>query len=153
MGADIADRVLIGGVRQRIGLAGPDHFAAKTEAAIHRADVNQFEQHPVGIAVHDACDRRIGVIADRIGIFAWPRQQFLGAWNELPRDRIVGIVGVNQCGDIGRHRDRIARRDLFQIGKGRRRRQAVGDQLSGLAQSCGEIDLVHASPEGGVHTT
>ena len=39
-----------------LSLPGPDHFAAETKAAIDRADMNKLEQHPVGIAVHDACD-------------------------------------------------------------------------------------------------
>ena len=30
--------------------------------------MNQLEQHPIGIAMHDAGDRRMRVIADRIGI-------------------------------------------------------------------------------------
>ena len=99
--------------------------------------MNQLEQHPIGVAMHDAGDRRMRVIADRIGILARLRHQFLGARNELPRDRIVGIIGVDQRGDVRRHRHRIARRDLFQIGKIGRRRQAAGDQFSGLAQRRG----------------
>ena len=74
------------------------------------------------------------VIADRIGILARLGHQFLGARNELSRDRIVGIAGIDQGGDVRRHRHRIARRDLFKIGKISRRRQAMGDQLSGFAQ-------------------
>ena len=87
--------------------------------------------------MHDAGDRRMRVIADRIGVLARLRRQFLGARNELPRDRIVGIVGVDQRGDVGRDRDRIARRDLFQIGKLRRRRQAARDQFGRAGASRG----------------
>ena len=130
--ADIVERVAIGGVRQRGRLARPDHFAAETEAAIHRADVNQLEQHPVGIAVHDAGNRRMRVIADRIGALARLAHQFLRARNELPRDRIVGIIGIDQRGDIGRHRDGVARGDLFQIGERGRGRKAAGDQFGRL---------------------
>ena len=88
--------------------------------------------------------------------------QFLGARNELPRDRIVGIVGVDQGGDVRRHGNGIARRDLFQVGKICDGGQAVGNQLDGIAQRRGrletdralvEIGIGHASPAGGVHTT
>ena len=95
--ADIVERGAIGGLRQRGRLARSDHFAAKTEAAIHRADVHQLEQHPVGIAMHDAGDRRMRVVADRIGVFAWRAHQFQRARNELPRDRIVGVFAVDQA--------------------------------------------------------
>ena len=95
------------------------------------------------------------VVADRIGILVRLRHQFLGARNILPRDRIVGIIGVDQRGDVRRHRNRIARRDFFQIGKIGDRHEAVRDQFSGLAQSRDrlEIDAAHVSPAGGVHTT
>ena len=105
--------------------------------------------------MHDAGDRRMRVIADRIGVFAWRVHQFLRARDELPRDRIVGIVRVDQGGDIRRHRDRIARGDPFEIGKIGCRRKPALDQLGGLPQRCRQfrIDPVHASPAGGVHTT
>jgi hypothetical protein len=102
--------------------------------------------------MHDAGDRRMAVIADRIGILAWLGDQFRGARNELTRDRIVGIAGVDQRGHVRRHRHRIAFRDLFQIGQSNRRRKAAGEQLGGLAQSPDQLDLAHASPAGGVHT-
>ena len=68
--ADIIERRRVGLVRQRVLLAGSDHLAAEAEAAIDRADMNELEQHAVGIAMHDACDRRMRVIADRIGALA-----------------------------------------------------------------------------------
>ena len=39
-------------------------------------------------------------IADRIGAFVRLYDQFLGARNELPRDRVEGIVGVDQRGNV-----------------------------------------------------
>ena len=155
MRADIGQRIVVGAFRERARLARPDHFAAKTEPAIHRADMHQLEQHPIGVAMHDARDRRMRVITDRIGAFVRLRHQFLGAWNKLPRDRIVGIVGVDQRGHIRRHRYRVARRDLFQIGKILNGNKALGDQFRRLPQRRDrfEIDAVHASPAGGVQTT
>ncbi len=45
-----------------------------------------------------------------------------------------GIVGVDQGGDIRRHRHRVACRDLFQIGEILDAGEALGDQFRGLAQ-------------------
>ena len=87
--------------------------------------------------MHDAGDWRMGVIADRIGILVSLSDQFLGARNELACDRIVGIPGVDQRGEVRRHRYRIACRDLFQIREINRRHKAASDQLGGLAQSPG----------------
>ena len=93
MRADIVQRVLIGAFRKRGRLARSDHLAAKTEPAIHRADMHQLEQHPVGIAMHDAGYRRMRVVADRIGLLAGSNRQLFRARDVLPRDRIVGSSG------------------------------------------------------------
>ena len=105
--------------------------------------------------MHDAGDRRMGVVADRIGVFAGLLHQFQRIRNELPRDRIVGILGIDQGGDVRRHRDRVARGDPFEIGQIGRRRQPAIDQFGRLPQRRRQfrIDPVHASPAGGVHTT
>ena len=44
--------------------------------------MHELEQHPVGIAMHDAVDRRMGVIADRIGAFARRARQFPDVRND-----------------------------------------------------------------------
>jgi len=75
--------------------------------------------------VHDAGDRRMRMVADGIRIFVFSDRQFRRRRNELPRDRIVGVIGVDQCGDIRRYRDRIARANLLQIGKISRRGQSM----------------------------
>ena len=54
---DIGERGLkrVGG--ERAEPLRPDHLAAEAEAAIDRADVDELQQHAVGIAVDDALDR------------------------------------------------------------------------------------------------
>lgn len=47
----------------------PHHFAPEAEAAIDRADMHGLEQYTIGIAVNDAFDGAVGMIADRIGAF------------------------------------------------------------------------------------
>jgi hypothetical protein len=155
MRADVVERVAIRAFRKRRRLAGADHLAAKTKPAIHRTDMDQLEQHSIGIAMHDPADRRMRMIANRIGVLARSSHQFLSAWNELPRDRIVGIIRIDQRGHLGRHRHRIARRDLFQIGKIGHSCKPIGSQLGRLPQRRRnrETHLVHVSPEGFVHTT
>ena len=46
--------------------------------------------------MHDAIDRRMRVIADRIGALLRLRDELIGARDILPRDRIVRIVAVDQ---------------------------------------------------------
>ena len=122
MRPDIVDGVVVFRWRERSRFPRPDHFTAKTETAIDRANVNQLEQHPVGIAMHDAADWRMRVIADWIGILAWDAHQLLNGWDELSRDRIIRIARVDQRSNVRRHRDRIARSDLFQLRKRSERR-------------------------------
>ena len=103
----------------------------------------------------DAGNRRMGVIADRIGVFAGLCTSSSTFRNELPRDRVVGILGIDQRGDVGRHRDRVARGDALEIGQIGARREPAIDQFGRLPQRRRQfrIDPVHASPTGGVHTT
>ena len=62
--------------RQHIAVR-PDLLAAETKAAIHRTGMQQFQKHAVGIAVHDAFDRAMRLIANRIGAFLRMYVQFL----------------------------------------------------------------------------
>ena len=163
VGPDIVERGLISVLGKRGGFARSDHFAAEAEAAIDRADMHELEQHAVGITMHDAGDRRMCVVADWIGALAWCSHQLLRARNELPRDGIGGIIGIDQRGNVGRHRNRIARGDLLQHGKIVRTRKSARHQLIGPAQGRGKscckfwVDPVHAllhvTSAGGVHTT
>ena len=87
--------------------------------------------------------------------FARAGHELTGCWDELPRNRVVRIVGVDQTGNIGRHGHRVAACDLFQIGERGAWHKAEGDQFGRLAQCGREIEtgFTHASPDGGVHTT
>lgn len=117
--------------------------------------MDELEQDPVRIAMHDPTDRRTSVVADRIGVLAGLLDELVGARDELPRDRVGWIGRVDQRDELRRHRDRIARRHLFELGNGVDRREAGIDQLARLAQRRRQfrIDPVHGSPAGGVQTT
>ncbi len=54
--------------------------------------------------------------------------------NELARDRIVRIGGIDELGDIGGQRQRIARGDRFHLGAALVRDEPGRDQVVGAAQ-------------------
>src|SRR5437660_5642515 len=66
MRLDVSKRVLELLPRQHL-LARSDHLAPEAEAAIDRADTDDLEQHTIRITMHDSFDRRMSVVADRIG--------------------------------------------------------------------------------------
>ena len=78
--------------------------------------MGELEQHAVGIAVHDACDRAVGVVADRIGALLRAHLKLGRIGHELPRDRIVRIGAVDQFRHRRRDGDGVLRGDLFQRG-------------------------------------
>jgi hypothetical protein len=120
--------------RQRLG-AGADHLAAEAEAAIDGAGRGQLEQHAVGIAVHDAGSRRVGAVADRVGVLVRLRLKFRSVRHELPRDRIVRIGAVDQLRERRCDRNGVLRGDPLQRGAlVAGRGHAGGEQLGQLAQ-------------------
>ncbi len=64
--------------------------------------------------MHDAFDRAMRVVADRVGALLGRGHQLRRVGHELPRDRIVRIGRIDQFGHRRRDRHRIARRDLLQ---------------------------------------
>ena len=76
--------------------------------------MDQLEQGAVGIAVHHALDRRMRLVADRVGQFLRERHELVRARDELARDRIGRIGRVDQRRHGGRHRHGIARRDRIE---------------------------------------
>src|SRR4029077_20143007 len=66
MRRDIAERGVE--LTHRQGFSGrANHLAPEAETAIDRADMGELEQYTVGIAVHNAFDRTVRVVADRVG--------------------------------------------------------------------------------------
>src|SRR5258707_236032 len=85
-----ATRVELGG-RERRPAAWPDLLAPEAEPAIDRADVHELQQHAVGIAVHDAGDRAVCVVADRIGALRRRGHELSRIGHELACDRVARI--------------------------------------------------------------
>ncbi len=134
MGADVIQRRAVGVIGQGRGLSWSDHFAPETEPAIDRTDMNELEQDPVRIAMHDPGDWRMRIVADRVGVLTGLLHQLVSAWDELARNRIVGVGRIDQRDEFRCHCDRVARSDLFEFGQGCDRRETGIDQLVRLAQ-------------------
>ncbi len=101
MAADIGQRRLELGRCQRLA-ARPHLLATEAEAAIDRADMQGLQQHAVGIAMHDALDRRARVIADRVAELLGRDLGFPRARHELLGDRVVrDLSPIDQSGHLG----------------------------------------------------
>ncbi len=102
---------------QRAVAVGAHPLAAEAEAAIDRADVERLQQHPVGIAVDEAGEGAVGVVADRVGALVRGRLDLFGAGNELAGDGVGRVGRVDQLGHVGGERDRVAGGDAFEGGQ------------------------------------
>src|SRR5260370_38479603 len=99
MRADIGHR----GVERRApeGSRASNRLAAETEAAIGCADMDGLEQHPVGIAVHDALDRAMRVVPDRVGHLLRPALELGLVGYELAPNGVMRIARVAESGTTG----------------------------------------------------
>ena len=131
-GGDVGE----GGVELGLGQAAlplrADHLAAEAEAAIDRADVERLQQHPVGIAVDDAGDGRVGLVADRVGPLLGRGDEFLGPGDELAADPVLGAG--DQLGHRRGDRHGVARRHPLQ------RRQSLHGDEAGRGEVAGAAD-------------
>src|SRR6185369_12143262 len=134
---DVTQRRLEFGFAQRAAL-GPHRLAPETEAAIDGADMGGQQQHAIGIAMHDALNRRVRGIADRIGQFFGRHQSFAWIRHELRRDRIDRAASVlDQAQHAGRDRDLKALDHRRQFGGALGRHHAGSDQVCKRAQGFG----------------
>src|SRR4029078_1840386 len=125
---DVVDRSRQRRLRQPGRLAGADHLAAEAKAAIDRADMRQLEQYAVGISVHDALDRTVDVVPDRIHELLGAMIELRRIRNELTRDGIVRITSVDQIGKCLRQAHSIPCGYLFN------RLPALGRHITVLAE-------------------
>src|SRR5262245_15304515 len=125
MSPNIVERTLQHFRRQRFGLARSYHFAAEAKATIDGADVRCLKQHAIRIAMDNSLDRTPGIVAYRIDTLARLLFKFRRIGNKLPRDRILGIVRINQLSQMLRQSNGIARANSFQSGLPLWRREAL----------------------------
>ncbi len=99
--------------------------------------MGELEQDAVGIAVHDAFDRAVRIVGDRVGHLDAGHVEFPRIGDELPSHRIGGIGRIDAAGEAGRDRHRVARGDPLQRGAVVGRCEPGGDQIVGAAQGFG----------------
>ena len=99
---------------QQIALAATDRLAPKTKTAVDGTDGQQLQEHAVGIAMHEPRQRRMDVVADRIGAFLRRDRRFAKIGDKLSRNRILRIVAVDQRHDLRRNGDAVALRHLIE---------------------------------------
>ncbi len=124
--ADVIEGAIERRAAKRFGFVGPDPLAAETEAAIDSADMRELQQHAVGIPMHDALNRAVGVVADWVGAFFGPLIEFGGVRHELACDGVVWID--DQIGERWRQRHGIARGNRVEV------RASLGRHQTGIRQ-------------------
>ena len=103
MGLDILQAGLELGVKIiRLGVGNQP--AARAVTAIRGAPVGDQEEDAVRITVDDARDGHGAFLADRVLGFARSDIGFFDARDDLPTDRTVRILGVDQVEEMGRDR-------------------------------------------------
>ncbi len=123
--------------------ARTDTFAAKAEPAIDRANRDQFDQYPVGIAMHQSVDRAHCIVADWIVALGGMALKLPPVGNELARDRVVGVAGLNERGERRAEADRIALRDRLELREPLRRSEPRFDEGLGSDQASRRLGNSH----------
>ncbi len=131
----------IGQRGRHLGLAqggfrtGSDHFPPETEPAINRAHPHHLQQHPVGIAMHDALDRGEDLVPDGIGPLDGPHVQFGHVRDKLADNGGPVVPVLHQARERRCDRNGITGGDAGQIGAAGFGREAGGDQVLRGTQS------------------
>ena len=115
--------------------AGAHPLAAETEATIDRANRDQLDQDPIGIAMHQPLDGALGVVADRIVALGGIADQLARVRHELTRDRVARVFGPDEGGERRRKADRIAASDRLELLKSFRAGQPRFGEILGAGQA------------------
>ena len=84
--------------------------------------------------MHEAAHRALQVVADGIVEFVGAAVELADVGQELARDRVGGVGGIDQCGQRGRQRDRVAERDGLELVGPFGRGEAGADEGGGSCQ-------------------
>ena len=87
--------------------------------------------------MHQALDRAFCVVADRIVGLRRIADELAAVGDELARDRIVRIAGVDEASQRRRQADRVARGDRLELAEPRRIGEARRDELFGVVRRRG----------------
>ena len=83
-----------------------DHTGARAVAAVDRAEIGHEQQHPVGVAVHQARHRAVPVFTQRIVSLARRGLELAEGGHHGAAQRLQRVVGVEQA--------RVVRRDAHR---------------------------------------
>ena len=75
-------------------------------AAVGGAAVGDEKEHAVGVAVDQAGDRHVGILAARVGHFLRSVPALLDPRDHLAADRAIGVVAIDQVEIVRRDRHR-----------------------------------------------
>ena len=84
--------------------------------------------------MNDALDGTERLVSDRIAAFLRARKQFRDVGDELPRDRVAGIVWINQGRHRRRHADGVGLPYGVDLRPPRLRRKTRVDKVGGSAE-------------------
>ena len=85
--------------------------------------------------MHQSLHGAHGVVADRVVALGRIADELAGVGDELARDRVGGVAGLNKRRERRRKADRVALGDRLQFGEPFRRGEACFDQRSGGGQA------------------
>ena len=85
--------------------------------------------------MHQSLDGAHGVVADRVVALGRIADELAGVGDELARDRVGGVAGLNKRRERRRKADRVALGDRLELVKPFRRRKPCFDQGSGGGQA------------------
>ena len=109
--------------------AGTDPLAAKAEAAIDRADRDELDQHPVGIAMHQSPTGLMASSPIGSSLSAGSRMSSRASGTNWRAIGSAGSPGRDERGERRRQADRVALGHGLKLGKPFGRRKARVDQL------------------------
>ncbi len=98
--------------------------------------MERLQQHAVGIAVDDALERRMRLVADRIGAFFRGCRELGRLGHELRGDRVGGVGGIDQRGHLGGDGEREFARDGVDLVAAALVDEAGGNEVGGAAEGC-----------------
>ncbi len=138
-------------LRKRALAARTDEPGARAIATVDRAEVRHEQQHAIGIAVHQARDGAVPVLAERIVFLTRAASELCQGRNRRPAQPLSRVHGVDQTHVIRRDADR--QRSLVP-GDGRALLVGDGDDPLELLEATDAVAVLPAPvvPFGGLHT-
>ncbi len=141
MRRDVIENPIEFGIIKRAVAVRPHHLAAEAEAAIDRAGMERLDEHAIRVAMHEALDGRMRMIADRVGAFRRHGREFARIGQELCGD--AGCPPSDERGNRRGDRDGVACSNSLEF------RRRAGIQQRGCFQIADAAQGLHAPSRKG----